>query len=336
MSLTLDKEDAFVLKQQSFLITGGAGFIGSNIVHALIEIGVKEIRVLDNLATGKMRNIEALINAGNVNFIEGDISDPGTCNKACAGIDIVLHQAALGSVQRSILDPASTNAVNVDGFVNMLTAAKDAGVKKFIYASSSSVYGDDQSMPKREEKTGNLLSPYAVTKRTGEEYARVFKNLYGLNTIGLRYFNVFGPSQDINGPYAAVIPLFIEAMLSEKPVTIFGDGENTRDFTFVENVVLANLKAAIAELPKEELPVLNIAFGGTTSLNTLHKVLSALTGNKIPPVYAPVRVGDIRDSFADISRAKNLLKFEPTVKLEDGLRKTVEWFTKKREAERTA
>jgi UDP-N-acetylglucosamine 4-epimerase len=336
VGLTLNKEDAAFVNQTTFLVTGGAGFIGSNIVRMLVENGAKEIRVLDNLSTGNSATADQFIKENKITFINGDIRDLAACQNACKGIDVVLHQAALGSVQRSIIDPATTNAVNVDGFINMLNASKEAAVKKFIYASSSSVYGDDTSMPKQEGKTGNLLSPYAVTKRTGEEYARVFKNLYGLNTIGLRYFNVFGPAQDINGPYAAVIPLFIEAMLSGKPVTIFGDGENTRDFTFVENVVLANLKAAISDLSAGELPVLNIAYGGTTSLNTLHKVLSSLTGNTIPPVYAPVRVGDIRDSFADISRAKKLLNFEPTVKLEDGLRKTVEWFTKKREAERVA
>ncbi|MDQ3111062.1 MAG: SDR family oxidoreductase [Bacteroidota bacterium] len=332
MNLNLKDRDADFINRTVFLVTGGAGFIGSNIVNFLVEARAKEIRIVDNLATGNFSTIADLIKENKVTFINGDIRDLPVCQKASEGVDVILHQAALGSVQRSIIDPATTNSVNVDGFINMLSAAKDAGVKKFIYASSSSVYGDDPSMPKREEKTGNLLSPYAVTKRTGEEYARVFKNLYGLNTVGLRYFNVFGPAQDVNGPYAAVIPLFIEAMLSGKPVTIFGDGENTRDFTFVENVVLANVKAAIAELPANELPVLNIAFGGTTSLNTLHRVLSDLTGNTIPPVYKPVRVGDIRDSFADISRAKKLLKFDPTVKLEDGLRLTVEWFTKKKEA----
>ncbi len=314
------------LKQTSFLVTGGAGFIGSNIVHLLAENGAKEIRVLDNLSNGNSTNIESLVKENKITFINGDIRDAETCMKACAGIDVVLHQAALGSVQRSILDPATTNAVNVGGFLNMLFAAKENKVKKFIYASSSSVYGDDQNMPKVESKTGRLLSPYAVTKRTNEEYAKVFKELYGLDTIGLRYFNVFGPFQDVNGPYAAVIPLFIEAMISGVSTTIYGDGENTRDFTFVENVVIANLLAAMSESQEKESLILNIAYGGTTSLNTLHKLLSGLTGNQLSPSYLPVRKGDIRDSFADISLATGKLNYAPVVGLEEGLEKTVKWF----------
>ncbi len=327
----LKKKEAELITGYSFLVTGGAGFIGSNIIKALVAKGAKEVRVLDNLATGNSLNIQEFINNGKIRFIQGDIRDPETCMKACRGIDIVLHQAALGSVQRSIFDPATTHEVNVNGFLNMLLAGKENGVKKFVYASSSSVYGDDTNMPKVEAKTGNLLSPYAVTKRTNEEYARIFSKLYGMSTIGLRYFNVFGPAQDINGPYAAVIPLFIEAMLAGKSVTIYGDGENTRDFTFVENVVLANLKAATGNFSPSEFPVLNIAFGGTTSLNTLHKKLSDIIQNKIPPVYAPVRIGDIKDSFADISRAKKLLGFEPVVSMEEGLGKTVEWFRQNRQ-----
>lgn len=326
----LKKEEADLVAGYSFLVTGGAGFIGSNITKALVALGAKEIRVLDNLATGNSNNIQELISNNKITFINGDIRDPETCMNACKGIDIVLHQAALGSVQRSVTDPATTHAVNVNGFLNMLLAVKENGVKKFLYASSSSVYGDDVNMPKTEAITGNLLSPYAVTKRTNEEYARVFSKLYGMSTVGLRYFNVFGPAQDINGPYAAVIPLFIEAMLEGKPVTIYGDGENTRDFTFVENVVLANLKAAVVNFPAGEFPVLNIAFGGTTSLNVLHKKLSDSTGNLIAPVYAPVRTGDIKDSFANIERARKLIGFEPSVSLEEGLGKTVEWFKKSR------
>lgn len=320
------------LKGYSFLVTGGAGFIGANIARGLADHGAKEIRVLDNLSTGNRRNIAELEKEGKLHFIEGDIRDPATCTEACRGIDIVLHQAALGSVQRSISDPVTTNAVNVSGFLNMITAAKDNGVKRFVYASSSSVYGDDRHMPKVEEQTGRLLSPYAVTKRMNEEYARVFTALYGMETIGLRYFNVFGPCQDVNGPYAAVIPLFIEAMLSGVPASIYGDGENTRDFTYVENVVLANLRAATAMLPKDHSPVLNIAFGGTSSLNTLHRILSQLTGNKLAPAYAPVRKGDIRDSFADISKARALLGYEPSTGLEEGLEKTVAWFAAKKKA----
>ncbi|MEO5643116.1 MAG: SDR family oxidoreductase [Bacteroidia bacterium] len=327
----LKKPEAELIRSLSFLVTGGAGFIGSNLTKTLVALGAKEVRVLDNLATGNSANLQELISTDKISFINGDIRDAETCMNACKGIDIVLHQAALGSVQRSVIDPATTHAVNVNGFLNMLLAAKENAVKKFIYASSSSVYGDDTTMPKTEAKTGNLLSPYAITKRTNEEYARIFSRLYAMKTIGLRYFNVFGPAQDINGPYAAVIPLFIAAMLAGKPVTIYGDGENTRDFTFVENVVAANLKAAISDFPAGELPVLNIAFGGTTSLNVLHEKLSHNTGNKIPAVYAPVRTGDIKDSFADISRARKLIGFEPSVSLEEGLERTVEWFVNTRQ-----
>ncbi len=324
----INNEEKTFISSTTFLVTGGAGFIGSNIVRTLVDHGAKKVCVLDNLETGKLFSIQDLVEEGKIDFINGDIRDLETCNRACIGIDIVLHQAALGSVQRSIIDPITTNAVNVDGFINMLNAAKKNAVKKFIYASSSSVYGDDMTMPKKETIVGNLLSPYAVTKRTGEEYAKVFRRLYKLETIGLRYFNVFGPNQDINGSYAAVIPLFIQAMLAKKPVTIFGDGKNTRDFTFVDNVVLANIKAAISIKTDDNLPIYNMAFGGTTSLNDLHAILSNIMRNEIAPIYAPVREGDIRDSFADISRAKKELGFQPVVNLEDGLKRTVEWFSK--------
>ena len=324
-----DNEAAFV-KNTSFLVTGGAGFIGSNIVHFLAELPAKKIRVLDDLSTGNMNNIRELVHSGRVEFVKGDIRDAEICRHTCNGIDVVLHHAALGSVQRSILDPAATNEVNINGFLNMLVAARENKIAKFIYASSSSVYGDDQTMPKQEEKTGNLLSPYAVTKKSNEEYAKVFSGLYGLQTIGLRYFNVFGPFQSVNGPYAAVIPLFIEAMTAGIPAKIFGDGENTRDFTYVDNVILANMLAAMTELPGKAAPVINIAYGGTTSLNTLHQLLSGFTGNKLPPVYEPFRKGDIRDSFADISKAKALIGYRSGVAIEEGLKKTTDWFLKKK------
>lgn len=326
----LNPEELNIIRNTSFLITGGAGFIGSNLTVALVLNQAKEVRVLDNLATGKRSNIQHLIDSSKITFIEGDIRDKRVCETATKGIDIVLHQAALGSVQRSIKDPVTTNAVNVDGFLNMLVAAKDNDVKKFIYASSSSVYGDDETMPKIEEKTGKLLSPYAVSKRTNEEYASIFSKLYGFETIGLRYFNVFGPAQDVNGPYAAVIPLFVEAMMAGKPVTIFGDGSTTRDFTFVQNVVHANLKASLAKVTMNEAPIVNIAFGGTVSLNQLHQLLSGITGNKLSPVYADVRTGDIKNSFANISKAKKLLNYESLVGLEEGLQLTVDWFRKNR------
>jgi UDP-N-acetylglucosamine 4-epimerase len=326
----LNDHEADFVKKTSFLVTGGAGFIGSNIVQFLSGSSAKKIRVLDDLSTGNFENIRKLSEENKIEFVKGDIRNAETCREACKGIDVVLHHAALGSVQRSILDPATTSDVNISGFLNMLVAAKENKVGRFIYASSSSVYGDDQHMPKREEKAGNLLSPYAVTKKSNEDYAKVFSALYDLSCIGLRYFNVFGPYQSVNGAYAAVIPLFIEAMTSGKPAKIFGDGENTRDFTYVDNVILANILAAKTELPDKISPVINIAFGGTTSLNTLHKLLSEFTGNKLPPVYEPFRKGDIRDSFADISKAKELIGYRSGIDIEEGLKKTTDWFLKKK------
>lgn len=314
------------IRTTAFLITGGAGFIGSNIAAALTEAGARKVVVLDDLSTGSESNIEALKNNPAFTFIRGDIRDAATCEKACAGIDVVLHQAALGSVPRSIDNPIATNSVNVDGFLNMLNAARLAGIKTFVYASSSSVYGDDEVMPKTEERTGNLLSPYAVSKHTNEQYAKVFSRVYGLRTIGLRYFNVFGPNQSVNGPYAAVIPLFIKAMMRGEQPVIFGTGETTRDFTFVSNVVQANVRAAFADLGDTTSLVANVAFGGTTSLNELYRLLAGFTGFALPPRYAPERKGDIKNSFADISRARKMLGFVPGTGLEEGLRLTTEWF----------
>ncbi|MGL4597313.1 MAG: SDR family oxidoreductase [Bacteroidia bacterium] len=314
------------IRQSRFLVTGGAGFIGSNIAHALVALGAKEVRVLDDLSTGFESNIELLKTATSFTFIKGTICDETVCREAVAGIDVVLHQAALGSVPRSIDNPIATNAVNIDGFLTMLNASRLATTKRFIYASSSSVYGDDATMPKQEEQTGRLLSPYAVTKHTNERYAKVFADVYGMSVIGLRYFNVFGPRQNIKGPYAAVIPLFIEAMLRGERPTIFGDGENTRDFTFVENVIFANLLAAIQPDIGTDAPVMNIAFGGTTSLNTIYNLIAQRIGFSESPNYASIRKGDIRDSFADISRAKDILGFRPVVELDRGLDLTVEWF----------
>jgi UDP-N-acetylglucosamine/UDP-N-acetylgalactosamine 4-epimerase len=314
------------IRNSRFLVTGGAGFIGSNIAHALVELGAKEVRVLDDLSTGFESNIELLKTATSFTFIKGSICDETVCREAVAGMDVVLHQAALGSVPRSIDNPIATNAVNVDGFLNMLNAARLEHTKRFIYASSSSVYGDDATMPKQEEKTGRLLSPYAVTKHTNERYAKVFADVYGMSVIGLRYFNVFGPRQNIKGPYAAVIPLFIEAMLRGERPTIFGDGKNTRDFTFVENVIYANLLAAIQPDIGSDVPVMNIAFGGTTSLNDIYALLAKRIGFAGAPNYAAIRKGDIRDSFADISLATRILGFRPVVELDKGLDLTVEWF----------
>jgi UDP-N-acetylglucosamine 4-epimerase len=258
--------------------------------------------------------------------MEGDIRDYDTCVQACQGIDHVSHQAALGSVPRSIKDPVTSNNVNVGGFVNMITAAKDAGVKSFVYASSSSVYGDEPNLPKREERTGNLLSPYAVTKMTNELYAAVFSRLYGLKVAGLRYFNVFGPRQDPNGPYAAVIPLFVSGIMNHTPVYINGDGEQTRDFTFVENAVQANIRAMLAENEAAFGEAYNVAVGANFSVNFLfHAIRDELKSNH-QPVYREARQGDVRNSLADISKANSLLGYEPTMQFLDGLRLTVDYF----------
>ena len=308
-----------------FLITGGAGFIGSNIATTLANKGIN-IRILDNLSTGYLKNLQSIIDLPNVEFIQGDIRDLNVCNAACSDVEIVLHQAALGSVPRSVADPITTNAVNVDGFLNMLNAARlSSTVKRFVYASSSSVYGDDITMPKQESITGDLLSPYAVSKHTNEQYAKVFARVYKMEIVGLRYFNVFGPKQNPNGPYAAVIPLFINACLNKTAPTIFGDGTTTRDFTYVDNVVSANLLAAECNLT-ESGQVFNIAYGATTSLNDLFKIIANYSGFTGSVNYAPERLGDIKNSWADILKAKKILKYQPIVELREGLEKTVEWY----------
>lgn len=316
------------ISSSTCLVTGGAGFIGSNLAIRLIELGAKKVVVLDDLSTGFESNFASIAHHPAFTFIKGDIRDWETCIKACEGIDYVFHQAALGSVPRSIDNPIATNSVNVDGFLNMLNAARTTGVKRFVYASSSSVYGDDPTMPKVEHITGNLLSPYAVSKHTNEKYAKVFSRVYEMETIGLRYFNVFGPRQNVKGPYAAVIPLFIQAMLRKEQPVIFGDGENTRDFTFIDNVVYANLLAALTPGIGNSSPVLNIAFGGTISLNNIYKQIADLTGFDKPPMYAAERKGDIKNSFANISQAKQLLNFHPVTELNEGLKLTVDWYMK--------
>jgi len=305
-----------------YLVTGGAGFIGSHIVDALLQRG-DQVRVLDNLATGKRENLAHCLDR--IEFIEGDIRDLDTCHAACAGIDSVLHQAALGSVPRSIADPLTTHEVNVTGMVKMLLAARDAGVRRFIYAASSSTYGDHPGLPKVEERIGNPLSPYAVTKYADELYARVFGRCYGVETVGLRYFNVFGPRQDPYSQYAAVIPLFVSALLQGRAPVINGDGEQTRDFTFVENAVAANLLActASAEVVGE---VFNVACGERTSLNHLYGRLQELLGTAIPSEYGPARPGDVRDSLADISKAQRLFGYRGAVKFDEGLRRSIDWY----------
>lgn len=316
------------LSQLSVLVTGGAGFIGSHITEYLMNNGAKKVVVLDDLITGFKKNIEAHIGKSNFTFIEGSITDHKTCMEACEGIDVVLHHAALGSVPRSIENPIRSNEVNVNGFVNMLFAAKESGVKKFVYASSSSVYGDDETFPKTEGKTGNLLSPYAVSKHTNEEYAKVFAKLYSMNTIGLRYFNVFGPRQNPDGPYAAVIPKFIDALINGRKASIYGTGENTRDFTYVANVVKANLLCIETEnIPKGI--VMNIALGGTISVNAIYKNIASQLKSDLKPDYLPERPGEIKNSYANISLAQKTIDFSPVVTLENGLQKTVEWFLSK-------
>lgn len=316
------------ISQNSFLITGGAGFIGSHIVDYLLSNGAGKVRVLDNLATGLQSNIDLFAHHPNYEFINGDIRDFASCLRACEGIDYVSHQAALGSVPRSVKDPVASNDVNVTGFLNMLTAAKDAAVKTFVYASSSAVYGDEPNLPKVEERIGNPLSPYAVTKKTNELYADVFSKLYGMNIIGYRYFNVFGPRQDPNGPYAAVMPLFVSGIINNSPVYINGDGEQTRDFTYVDNAVQANIRGMLSENPASFGQVYNIAVGEKFSVNYLYNAIRELLAIEHEATYRQEREGDIRNSLADISKARNLLGYNPQYRFEDGLKLTVEYFRK--------
>lgn len=314
------------LSKHSFLITGGAGFIGSNLVAYLIENNAKKVRVLDNLATGFMKNLEPFRDTPNFEFLEGDIRDLETCKKAMEGIDYVSHQAALGSVPRSINDPLTSNEVNVTGFLNMLVAQKESeSVKRLVYAASSSTYGDSKNLPKVEDTIGKPLSPYAVTKLVNELYADVFHKTYGTQTIGLRYFNVFGPNQSPTGAYAAVIPLFMQALKDRKSPTINGDGQQTRDFTFVQNAVQANVRAFFA---KDEAvnEVFNVAYGERISLNTLWENLKSISGVDIAATYGPPRQGDVRDSLANIDKARKLLEYNPLFSVREGLQQTWKQF----------
>ena len=309
------------------LITGGAGFIGSNLTGALLEHPeVSSVRVLDNLATGFIKNINEFKSHPKFEFIEGDIRNRDTCSAACAGMDAVSHQAALGSVPRSINDPLTTNDVNITGTLNIFSAAKDNGVKRVIYAASSSTYGDHPGLPKVEDTIGNPLSPYAVTKYVAELYAQVFAKVYGLQLIGLRYFNVFGPKQDPKGAYAAVIPLFMKAVLDNEPPKINGDGETSRDFTFVANAVQANVKALFTKNDQALNNVYNIAFGERTTLNELFQTIKGIAGSDLAPIYVAERPGDVRHSLADISKARNLLEYDPAVSVREGLKTTFEWY----------
>ncbi len=316
------------ITDKHFLITGGAGFIGSHIVEYLLNNNAGKVTVLDNLSTGSIKNVELFSSYSNYEFIEGDIRNAETCAKACNNVDYVSHQAALGSVPRSVKDPITTNEVNIGGFVNMITAAKNAKVKSFTYAPSSSVYGDEPNLPKREPLTGNLLSPYAVTKMTNELYATVFGRLYGLNVVGLRYFNVFGPRQDPFGPYAAVIPLFINGIINNTDVFINGDGEQTRDFTFVENAVQANIKGMLCENNDAFGQAYNVAVGANFTVNFLYITIKTLLNLEHKAIYREQREGDIRNSLAEISKAKNLLGYNPTQNFLDGLKITVDFFKK--------
>lgn len=317
------------LSKHTFLITGGAGFIGSNLVDYLLDNNAKKVRVLDNLATGFRKNLEPFQEHPHFEFMEGDIRNLETCKKAMDGIDYVSHQAALGSVPRSINDPITSNEVNVTGFLNMLVAHKESKtVKRMVYAASSSTYGDSKNLPKEEDIIGKPLSPYAVTKLVNELYADVFFKTYGTHTIGLRYFNVFGPNQSPTGAYAAVIPLFMQALKDEKAPTINGDGEQTRDFTFVQNAVQANVRAFFA---KEEAinQVFNVAFGERISLNTLWEDLKNISGKEVKANYGPPRKGDVRDSLANIDKAKTLLGYDPLFSVKDGLKLTWEGFVRR-------
>jgi UDP-N-acetylglucosamine/UDP-N-acetylgalactosamine 4-epimerase len=311
----------------NILVTGGAGFIGSNLVETLLQDSrVNKVVVLDNLATGSLKNIKGFFANKKFQFIEGDIRNYQTCLDACEGIHLISHQAALGSVPRSINDPLTTNEVNITGTLNIFTAAKEKGVKRIIYAASSSTYGDHPGLPKVEDKIGNPLSPYAVTKYVSELYAKVFANLYGTEFIGLRYFNIFGPRQSPNGAYAAVIPLFADALLKNTAPTINGDGATSRDFTFVANAVLANTLALFTENTNAVNTVYNIACGSQTSLTQLFDGLKKEAGTNLQPIYGPERRGDVKHSLADITKAKELLGYNPAIEVEEGLAQTFQWY----------
>jgi UDP-N-acetylglucosamine 4-epimerase len=314
------------LSNKSFLVTGGAGFIGSNIVKYLLDNNAGKVRVLDNLATGSKNNLAEFLGKNNFEFVEGNICNADTCKNCCKGIDYISHQAALGSVPRSIKNPLHTHEVNATGFLNMLTAARDASVKKFVYASSSAVYGDHPGLPKKEAFIGNPLSPYAVTKRIDELYAAVFADVYKMETIGLRYFNVFGPNQSPDGPYAAVVPLFINGVMENKAPFIDGDGEQTRDFTYVDNAVEANILSMLSANPAASNKVYNIACGKRISINELFTLIASNAKSGLKPIYRNARTGDVRNSLADISLAKELLGYGGNVSVEAGLTKTMDWF----------
>ena len=321
---TFHSED---LSNFKFLVTGGAGFIGSNLVEYLLKYNAGHVKVLDNLSTGHLHNLEPYMQMSNFEFIEGDIRSLDDCLKAIDGIDYVFHEAALGSVPRSISDPITTNEVNINGFLNILIAVKSSeSVKRLVYAASSSTYGDHSQLPKLEDRIGRPLSPYAVTKYVNELYADVFAKTYGIQAIGLRYFNVFGQRQDPNGTYAAVIPLFIKALLNEGSVYINGDGEQSRDFTYIENVVQANIKAMFVNDPIAINQIYNVAYGERTSLNELIELLDEINTKPLERIYRDVRVGDVKHSLASISKASELLGYEPKFNFKQGLINTYNYY----------
>lgn len=317
------------ISQKKFLVTGGAGFIGSHIAEYLLKHGAKKVRVLDNMVNGFEANLEILKQYDAFEFVKGDIRNPEDCNKACEGMDHISHQAALGSVPRSIKEPVYFNEVNVGGFVNMLHAAVANGVASFVYASSSSVYGDEPTLPKVEHRIGKCLSPYAATKKTNELYAQVFADTYGIKLMGFRYFNIFGPRQDPDGPYAAVIPLFVKGIMQQKPVFINGDGEQTRDFTFVDNAVQANIRGMLTMNQEAFNKVYNVAVGEYFTVNQLYDTCTKQLGIGWKPTYREPRAGDIRNSLADITAASELLGYVPVKKFEAGLVETIEYFKTK-------
>ena len=311
-------------ENSTFLVTGGAGFIGSNLCEAILKMGYK-VRCLDDLSTGKQANVDIFLDNPNYTFIKGDIKDLDTCMAACEGVDYVLNQAAWGSVPRSIEMPLFYEKNNIMGTLNMMEAARQQGVKKFVYASSSSVYGDHPVLPKKEGQEGNLLSPYALTKRVDEEFAKLYTRLYGLDTYGMRYFNVFGRRQDPDGAYAAVIPKFIKMLMNGETPTINGDGMQSRDFTYIENVIEANLKACLA--PHEAAGnAFNIAYGGREYLIDIYHSLTRALGKDIEPNFGPDRAGDIKHSNADISKAREMLGYDPDYDFDSGLKLAIDWY----------
>lgn len=328
------------LSDYSFLITGGAGFIGSNLVEYLLKYGAKKVRVLDDFSTGLRKNIEGFFLNASFELMEGDIRSLSTCQKAVESMDYVLHQAALGSVPRSIKDPLTTNEVNINGFLNVLMAAKEAGIKRVLYAASSSTYGDSQELPKVEERIGKPLSPYAVTKYVNELYADVFSNMYGMELIGLRYFNVFGQRQDPNGAYAAVIPKFVKQLMNHESPVINGDGEYSRDFTYIDNVVQMNIKALFTKNINAVNQVYNVAYGQKTTLNQLVATLKERLAEVDPEIahvesiYGSHRMGDIPHSLASIDKAKELLNYDPRFSIQEGVKEALMWYiAEKRTAE---